>query len=127
MNILHLPKSNISYIKARPFNYEHTKVDDGTCSRCNQVHLRPGYCQALDPINAEQYPHMHGRTDETFSETDSHAETDNETFSADETDKATAICNGCGEAFQSKRSDARYCSPACRLKSHRASIKETPL
>jgi hypothetical protein len=29
------------------------------CPNCNQFHLRPGYCQALDPINAAKYPHLH--------------------------------------------------------------------
>jgi hypothetical protein len=40
------------------------------CTNCNQVHLRPGYCQALDPINAGKYPQSHKSHKATETETE---------------------------------------------------------
>ncbi|QTA83904.1 Uncharacterized protein dnl_63280 [Desulfonema limicola] len=31
----------------------------------------------------------------------------------------TRICDTCGKNFDSKRKDACYCSPACRISAHR--------
>lgn len=76
------------------------------CPNCNQFHLRPGYCQALDPINADKYPHLHV--------TDSSV-TDNSV-----TDKICIVCN---EPFEAKRADAVICSAACRMRKRRAEGK----
>ena len=41
---------------------------------------------------------------------------------ADETltvEKLSVSCAGCGEDFKPKRSTAKFCSSACRLKAHR--------
>lgn len=43
------------------------------------------------------------------------SETDNETL----VEKLSVSCAGCGEDFQPKRSTAKFCSSACRLKAHR--------
>jgi hypothetical protein len=34
----------------------------------------------------------------------------------------THICAECSQPFQSKRNDARFCSPRCRVKAHREVI-----
>ena len=43
---------------ARPFNCDIHLARPGKdrCPHCNQWHLRPGYCQALDPMNAAKWP-----------------------------------------------------------------------
>jgi hypothetical protein len=43
----------------RPANCQTDLTESKRCPHCKQFHLRPGYCQALDPINAEKYPHLH--------------------------------------------------------------------
>lgn len=103
-------KDNRLWIKARPLNCDFETSLEKRCKHCGQNHLTPGYCQALDPINADKYPEFHQHKKPVI------VETDNETDSISETDK---VCSGCGEAFHSKRIDARYCSSACRLKAHR--------
>ena len=108
------------------------------CPDCRQFHLRPGYCQAHDPINAHKYPEVWARgretrtpakadPDETLSDTSEtdkletdNFETDNETLSGSETLSETdKSCQGCGVMFRPKRADAAYCSPGCRLKTYR--------
>jgi hypothetical protein len=37
--------------------------------------------------------------------------------------KAPSTCPACGEQFRPPRKDARYCSPACRQRAHRARVK----
>lgn len=37
------------------------------------------------------------------------------------------VCEVCGKEFEAKRSTARYCSGACRLKASRVSVTESPL
>lgn len=52
------------------------------CPNCGQNHLTAGYCQALDPRNAKQYPHLHQSHKPVMVETESHGdetETDFET------------------------------------------------
>lgn len=49
-------------------------------------------------------------------ETLSLVETDAETLTVE---KLSVSCAGCGEDFQPKRSTAKFCSSACRLKAHR--------
>ena len=41
--------------RMRPCNCDPRVGVDNRCPHCRQHHLRPGYCQALDPINAAQY------------------------------------------------------------------------
>ncbi len=79
------------------------------CPNCKQFHLRPGYCQALDPINREKYPEMWAKN-----------VTDN-CFPGDIVGPGVddGICEVCGASFPKKRLDARYCSPACREKASR--------
>jgi len=86
------------------------------CPHCKQNHLTPGYCQALDPANADKYPHLHSEKPETLSVVETDNETLTETLVADET---LSQCTECSKPFQSSRSSARYCSSACRLKAHR--------
>jgi hypothetical protein len=128
-------------VDVRPFNCPAELTADGKrCPNCNQVHLRPGYCHALDPINATKYPHLHGAasskmpishraetvTDKSVtreiselanSVTDSTPRvTDSE---AAVTDNAARVCEMCGTLFAPKRIDARFCSASCRVKSNR--------
>jgi hypothetical protein len=42
--------------KPRPINCVSVLGDKDRCPYCGQFHLRLGYCQALDSINAGQYP-----------------------------------------------------------------------
>jgi hypothetical protein len=53
-----------------------------------------------------------------------HMETD-ETPETLETRATPPACAHCGREFKPKRSDARFCSPACRLKAHRG-VKPPP-
>ncbi len=46
------------------------------CPNCNQFHLRPGYCQALNPVNAHLYPSVTHSVTSTSSVTSSVTETD---------------------------------------------------
>lgn len=104
-------------VRARPLNCDPSAHDADAnekirkrCPNCNQFHLRPGYCQALDPANAERYPHLHAK-----AVTDS-AVTDNSV-----TDK---ICIICEQPFEAKRADAEICSAACRMRKRRAGGKK---
>ena len=134
-----------STVDVRPLNCGAGETEGGRrCQRCKQFHLRPGYCQALDPVNAAQYPEFHGANAKRNAEkhgvetatdisvaseineldeiaTDTGAEYD--TPSPDATDNATdssgLACETCGATFKSRRADARYCSAACRSKAHR--------
>lgn len=143
-----------SCVGIRPLNCADENDEGKLCPRCKQYHLRPGYCQALDPINAAKYPQFHPvqrdkvpsrhradtdtlrgknvagqqkqpetETDKRFNETDnSRSETDNlksETDNPGHDELSVSICNGCGHPFQPKRTDSKYCSPACRLTAHR--------
>src|SRR5262245_9979890 len=45
--------------RTRPCNCNPQVGVNERCLHCRQYHLRPGYCQALDPINAAQYPDVH--------------------------------------------------------------------
>lgn len=116
------------------------------CPHCDLMHVRPGYCQALDPVspgfrgspadrvaartelrrsrdrNYGPMPHAprpkKAKPQLVTDVTDKAAPvTDNPALV---TDNATLTCEQCGEAFQSRRTDARFCSAACRVKAHRA-------
>ena len=41
--------------RMRPCNCDPQVGVNSRCPHCNQYHLRPGYCQALDPINVDKY------------------------------------------------------------------------
>jgi hypothetical protein len=45
--------------RTRPCNCDADVGTNDRCPQCHQYHLRPGYCQALDPINAGKYPELH--------------------------------------------------------------------
>lgn len=94
----------------RPNNCDFETSLEKRCQYCGQNHLRPGYCQALDPINAEKYPHLHGK-----------AVTDSDVTDISVTDKICVICN---TSFKPKRSDATTCSDACRTRKRRAQQKD---
>ena len=44
------------------------------------------------------------------------------TYTPKQNDPITCTC--CGETFVPKRTDAKFCSPGCRLTQHRAEIKQ---
>lgn len=110
------------------------------CPNCHQLHLRPGYCQALDPVSPgftgskaiqsaarsklrAGFEKVHGPvvTDRPAHVTDKAQAVTDVTASAEPvTASGTFECEQCGDPFQSSRADARYCSPACRVKAHRA-------
>lgn len=136
-----------SCVGIRPLNCAAENDEGKLCPRCKQYHLRPGYCQALDPANAAKYPQFHletdrkvpsrhradtvtlrgknvagqqkqpeTETDKRFNETDNpRSETDNPGHD----ELSVSICTVCGHPFQPKRTDSKYCSPACRLTAHR--------
>lgn len=126
-------------VVARPLNCDEMLGTSQRCPHCNQFHLRPGYCQALDPINADKYPHLHGGTAET-DQGDESSVTHSVTHPASVTQSCvtglasvthppeadassvthpSATCRVCGTAFAPKHPRAKFCSPACRQKSHR--------
>ena len=80
---LSVKQSNPHYrVDVRPLNCVTMLGEKERCPYCNQFHLRPGYCQALDPRNAEKYPHLHQSQTPVSLETESQAcetETENET------------------------------------------------
>jgi predicted RNA-binding Zn-ribbon protein involved in translation (DUF1610 family) len=113
------------------------------CPHCGLFHLRPGYCQALNPKASEAIrsgraltleearelargpePALVAETVaapiETLTETLSGSETVDETLSGSETvDETLSACVKCGKRFKPARASAQFCSPACRLKAHR--------
>ena len=120
----------------RPFNCGTSLGTKERCPRCGQFHLRPGYCQALDPQKsaidagkdawikkrAAELRAFYARID-SISDDDETFHSDHETFHDaetfhDETDNLRS-CDECGEGFETARKDSRYCSSACRLKAHR--------
>ena len=105
--------------KPRHFNCDKLLGTKEKCPHCGMFHLRPGYCSALDEIPQETVDRTkrlvyakYGLRNETLSVVD-------ETLSENETLTETLKCEVCGNEFQPKRRTARYCSSACRLKSHR--------
>lgn len=76
------PSKRAPYVLARPMNCDFDTTPEKRCDYCGQNHLRPGYCQALDPRNAEKYPHLHQSQSDVSDETESHkveTETENDT------------------------------------------------
>jgi hypothetical protein len=133
----------------RPFNCNFETSFENRCPHCGYNHTRHGYCQALDPLNADRYPHLHGGAavtdnsaavtlipeDVTLSPEDvtlSLNVTDNVTLSGDVTlseadvsvtDDVSVTCAGCGEAFAAQRATAKFCSASCRQRARRAEAK----
>jgi hypothetical protein len=132
---------------ARPLNCAADLGAAARCPNCKQVHLRAGYCQALDPINAAKYPEFHpAKRDKMPSRHGADTVTDNDKTLTQQgkrekpvTDKRCDVtdngenvtdngaagvlsvteCAECGAMFHPKRVDARYCSQACRITAHR--------
>jgi hypothetical protein len=80
--VTNIADHRVSWIKARPLNCDAKLKEDQPCPDCKQVHLRAGYCQAIDLINAKRYPHLHQSHKPVMIETESHGdetETDFET------------------------------------------------
>ncbi len=106
----------------RPTNCDVLVGAKERCPECGMHHLRPGYCAALDSLSdwpntrlGKAWLAKHPReTDKPIVVETANLETANET--ANETDRP---CSECGIIFTPKRADARFCSPACRLKAHR--------
>lgn len=93
----------VTSIKARPLNCDIKLKEDQRCPNCGLVHLRSGYCQALDPINAKQYPQFHQSHKPALVETESH---ENETETNFETGESQPwIAEGISRAtyFRRKR------------------------
>src|SRR6185295_20381031 len=44
-------KAGVFQVLIRPMNCDSALGTKDRCPHCNQFHLRPGYCQALDPVN----------------------------------------------------------------------------
>ena len=44
-------KEGVFQVLVRPMNCDSALGTKDRCPHCNQFHLRPGYCQALDPVN----------------------------------------------------------------------------
>lgn len=106
--VTNIADRRVSWVKARPLNCDIKLKEDERCPNCKQVHLRAGYCQALDPINKDQYP-------DVWKSVTVSAVTDNSV-----TDKICVVCN---EPFEAKRADATICSAACRMRKKRAEAK----
>lgn len=163
---------------ARPVNCDLSLgVAPKRCPHCGQFHLRPGYCQALDELNADRYPKFHSSEaikkakierekrdlqernvrdrvrDKSGVETlntpiDNNPSTyhdlkkgdvrDNDAQSEEIipdgvgpvegghvrdniADNAYGVCEDCHKTFHKSRSDARYCSDACRKRAKRKS------
>lgn len=51
-----MSKPRSGWTRARPLNSDQNLGTVAKCPYCTQYHLRPGYCQALDPINSVKYP-----------------------------------------------------------------------
>ena len=56
-------KQRMETVISRPLNCDHDLTEKDRCPQCNQYHLRPGYCQALDPINKGKYPGVWGKSE----------------------------------------------------------------
>src|SRR6185295_14432646 len=44
-------KEGVFQVLVRPMNCDSSLGTKDRCPHCHQFHLRPGYCQALDPVN----------------------------------------------------------------------------
>jgi hypothetical protein len=102
-----VPREACRYGRARPANTEDHSRTQNPCSRCRQVHLRPGYCQALDraDVTDERRDHV---TDPRVTDVGDHK------------------CDICGRPFAPRRAGARYCSAACRQRASRHARAATP-
>ncbi len=86
MRIVEFASRSATSIKARPANCDASIHDADAaekvrklCPNCNQFHLRPGYCQALDPINAGEYPQSQKAVSVETKSHENETETENET------------------------------------------------
>ena len=96
-----------SFVKARSHNCDFETSLEKRCKYCGQNHLIPGYCQALDPINADQYPQFHQSHKPVLIETKSH---DDETETDFETGESQPwIAEGISRAtyFRRKRAEGK--------------------
>jgi hypothetical protein len=113
--------------------------DEGRCPGCGQFHLRPGYCQALNPKASEAIASGRALTVEEARELARGPEPELVTVEAGsvtptvtappptvttvthEGATVTRVCEACGTAVEGK---ARYCSGACRMKAARKRATE---
>lgn len=98
-------------MKARPRNCGWLTSLANRCRECGQHHLREGYCQALDPINAERY----GKTVTLEPVCDAKPASRD----AKDADVTLGECVVCSKRFKAERATAKFCSGACRMRAQR--------
>lgn len=108
-------------MQIRALNDDVALKPNERCKRCKQVHLRPGYCQALDPINADKYPEYHRKPAITHQ-----PKIEDRTQKGDDGDRTQNLstrtqktCEVCGKEFEAKMERAKFCSGACRARASR--------
>ena len=123
------------------------------CPNCRQWHLRPGYCQALDPNYRGAKPAVTdnpGWAESTGGDTRfrhsappddgpvtaippaadtavtaTEPVTDNSGAVTGSVVSASGVCVECGVGIVSARSDARFCSARCRVRHGRRLLGES--
>jgi hypothetical protein len=79
---------------------------DWHCQRCHaDTHNSCAWCGGCMPDNVRTGPYRNMLRPKRHRRTRRYCST---------------TCRGCGEVLDGKRSDARYCSPACRQRAYRA-------
>lgn len=122
MSIRHQVDQRGRWIKARPKNCDPFLGTREECPNCGYKHVMPGYCQALDPINADKFPHLHGEMLSVTSSSNSvtHDEVSvTDELSVTPDDGVSVTCETCGEAFTPKRATAKFCTATCRQRARR--------
>ncbi len=124
----------------RPTNCDVLVGGKEHCPECGMHHLRPGYCAALDSLSdwpntrlGKAWLAKHPRPDSPVVDVTLTSENvpvskldvpDNVPDNVDVPDNVEIVpvrdCDVCGLGFEAKRSDARYCSDACRKRAQRS-------
>ena len=100
------------------------------CPECDQFHLVAGYCQALDPQSTWHESRLglawkakRGEAIVPLNPISVPDVPDNVPDNPDVPDNLEIVpvkqCVACGLDFEAKRSDAQYCSDACRKRAQR--------
>jgi hypothetical protein len=109
----YIGKPNCSPVIARPGK-------DERCPECRMWHLRPGFCPALDPVTAPMLARIQGRKIETPTPDETVASVSPAPSVSPSVSPEGGACEQCGKPKEGK---GRFCSPACRLKSHRSKTR----